>query len=348
MDKRSDVLRRTRRQFLKGLTAAGALACFGTETIRPQSGKTPAATATDFDFRFRTISTAHLADVQKMLAGLEKRGRLSSNQTYLKYIHSFVFEPPKTMADARSIIVMSIPQKLAKVTFHPDGKARDVFIPCGYTDDGLTLNDVQEAIRRKILNGRAAKLERSRLPLKTMAVRSGLAEYGRNNISFVEGYGSFHQLLAFYTDAALADQWGPLKSLRLCKGCSICRKECPTGAIREGEENFVIDAGKCLTLYNELGDPIPSWIPAGAHHALAGCLKCQYPCPANEDVIGQVETLADFNAAETADILSGRADKPTQEAIAAKLKRFSSAQDYAYFSRNLKLALAGSPYPKPA
>ena len=84
-------------------------------------------------------------------------------------------------------------------------------------------------------------------------------------------------MLAFYSEQKLPDHWQVLKMLRLCKGCSICTRECPTGAIHKS--SFVINPEKCITLYNELSAPLPDWIPAKAHNALIGCLKCQKTCP---------------------------------------------------------------------
>jgi epoxyqueuosine reductase len=298
------------------------------------------------DFRYRTVSVSRLAELRDWLAGLEAQRRISDNPTYRKYIHSFQYEPPKSMADARSIIVMAIPQKLAAVTVRPAGRARRIYIPCGYVDDGLTLKGVREALRQRVVRGANGRVEPAKLPLKTLAVRSGLARYGKNNITFVDGYGSFHQLLGFFSNQPLPDQWGELATLRLCKGCFICLKECPTQAIRE--EEFVIDAGRCLSLYNELPDPLPGWIPPAAHHSLVGCLKCQYPCPGNEEVIGAVEELADFSEAETAEIVSGRLTEARRNGFVARLRRFPAAADFDYFSRNLRLALAGAPYPRPS
>jgi epoxyqueuosine reductase len=38
----------------------------------------------------------------------------------------------------------------------------------------------------------------SLLPLKSLAVRSGLAAYGRNNVCYVPGMGSFLELVGLY------------------------------------------------------------------------------------------------------------------------------------------------------
>jgi len=40
------------------------------------------------------------------------------------------------------------------------------------------------------------------VPIDRLAVRGGLATYGRNNVTYVPGMGSFHRLSAFYSGPA--------------------------------------------------------------------------------------------------------------------------------------------------
>jgi len=122
-----------------------------------------------------------------------------------------------------------------------------------------------------------------------------------------------------------------------CRRCSLCRHKCPTQAIRE--KPFVIDAGRCLSLYNELPDPFPGWIDPRSHHALVGCLKCQEPCPVNAGLSADIETIAELDERETDFVLKGSPAPEWHKAIIAKFKRFSAVEDLAYFSRNLRLAL---------
>jgi epoxyqueuosine reductase len=333
----SKTKQQTRREFLRTAGCMGALLCVAADRlfslrkanpeIGPESG--PA-------FRYRTVSVGRIHELREWMDELDKAGRLSANKTWRSYVNSFQYAAPKTLADARSLIIMATPLKIAKITFNDAGQKHDLLIPTGYADDGFKLADYQNLLFDNGVVKKGQKLEMARLPLKQLAVRSGLAEYGKNNITFIEGYGSFHQLLAFYTDQPLEDHWGRLKMLRLCKGCSICLKACPTGAIREND--FVIDPARCITLYNELPDPIPAWIPASAHNALVGCLKCQLTCPGDEDVIRNRWDLGEVTQAETAMLLSGKVDKALHQKVTSRLSRFPYAEDFAYFSRNLKLA----------
>jgi len=328
----------SRREFLKQAGRMGALMCLTADRIfslrkknrdtEPESGPT---------FQCRTVSVRHIPELKDWMERLDRAGKLSANRTWRRYIGSFQYELPKALPDARSLIVMATPLKIAKIIFNTAGRKHAVLIPSGYVDDGLKLEDYQNMLYRGALVAKGSKLERARLPLKQLAVRSGLATYGRNNIVFVDNYGSYHQLLAFFSEERLEDNWGRLKMLRLCKGCSICMNECPTRAIQKN--NFVIDPEKCITLYNELPDPIPGWIPANAHNALVGCLKCQKTCPGNEDLKNNVWDLGEVNAAETAALLSGKMDKEMERVLKGKLQLIGGGDNLPYIARNLKLVL---------
>ena len=336
---RTAAWQQSRREFLKTVTWTGTAWCLasGGALAWAQAGST-APDAANFEYSFRTLSIGHLDEVRDWLEQLKRDGKISANETFRKYVDSFELAAPKALPRARSLVVMSIPQRLAAVTFHVDGEARDILIPTGYTDDGLTLEGVKERLVKDVLKDPKGRLELAKLPYKTRAVQSGLAAYGKNHVTFVDGYGSFHQLLVFATDVELPDRWGGLKTLRLCKGCTICVKACPTQCF--SEERFAIDAGRCISLYNELPDPMPGWIDPKAHNALVGCLKCQYTCPANEDRIRDVERIAELTEPESALVLQGGDDAALREAVLAKLKRFPSAKDFGYLSRNARLAWA--------
>ena len=92
--------------------------------------------------------------------------------------------------------------------------------------------------------GYAAKLYTS-LPIKRLAVLSGLAEYGRNNVTSVRGIGSRVQYTVFLTDAPFDDSnWReqPVMAAE-CEDCDICINACPKGAI--SKERFLFYREKC-------------------------------------------------------------------------------------------------------
>jgi epoxyqueuosine reductase len=101
----------------------------------------------------------------------------------------------------------------------------------------------------------------ARLPRKILAVRSGLAEYGRNNIGYVPGMGSFFQLTVFYSELPCQeDTWREPRMMDRCQDCQACLTKCPTGAI--SSERFLLRAERCLVFHNERSSdhPFPDWI----------------------------------------------------------------------------------------
>ena len=40
-----------------------------------------------------------------------------------------------------------------------------------------------------------------------------------------------------------------------CTSCGACEAECPTGAISEGDDSYVIDAAKCDECASASGEP---------------------------------------------------------------------------------------------
>ncbi len=336
--------RPSRRDFIRLMTASGAALCLGSLRGRAATGarpQSPGPATPDFAYQYRSISIGRLGEVKEWFEKLDKDRKLSSQPIFRKYIDNFDYTPPKDLPRAKSLIIVSLPDWISAVTFHDRGISRDILIPCGYVDFWITEKMVKERVAADILKDPAAGLVPAYgVPMKTLAAYSGLATYGKNNISYVEGYGSCNSLYAFYTDKGLPDQWGPMRMLRFCKGCQICSAVCPTKAVRYDE--FVIDAGKCLSLYNERKEPMPSWIDPAAHHTLAGCLRCQEKCPANREGLRNIKKLADISEQETGLLLGGGSDPALRASIAKKLERFPSAGNFDYLSRNFRLAWANA------
>ncbi|MEE9378294.1 MAG: hypothetical protein V3V33_09695 [Candidatus Lokiarchaeia archaeon] len=74
-----------------------------------------------------------------------------------------------------------------------------MLIPPTYLYGLKVINEMIEFLT-EILKPGEYNVAYARLPQKTLAVRSGLAEYGRNNITYIPGMGSFHRLTTLYSD----------------------------------------------------------------------------------------------------------------------------------------------------
>ncbi len=174
------------------------------------------------------------------------------------------------------------------------------------------------------------------LPQKRIAVRSGLAKYGRNNICFVDGLGSLFTLFTFISDMPAPKDyiWREVVNMPECDGCTRCQINCPTGAIIPGR--FLIDNQKCLSMMNEFGtEPFPGFIPKTAHHRTFDCSRCQNVCPQNAGLFEKIIKTVEFSQEETALILAGVMFEDLPLESAGKIELCDMKGYYPSLPRNL-------------
>jgi epoxyqueuosine reductase len=335
----------SRREFLQQIAAAGVLMCLGrSAALGRQQGEGGGTVGLGLgvDFTWRAVPVSRLAELRDDLARVDRTGQVSDNEIFRGYLAGFAFSPPEDFPGARSVIVLAVRDDPLEIVFQHRGVRHVVPVPPGYSYLRTPQGAVEEAVRRDVLGDPEARIEPVKLPVKLLAARCGLARYGRNNITFVDGMGSYHALRGFYTDRSFpAGEWHPARLLRQCKGCDVCIRRCPTGCI--AQDRFVIDVGRCVTLYNERSEPIPDWVDPAAHNALVGCLRCQAPCPVNLEHAGRTERLAEIDEEETAMLLEGGKDARLKASVEEKLARFGLVGDLAHLGRNLRLVLEASP-----
>ena len=119
-------------------------------------------------------------------------------------------------------------------------------------------------------------VDSSPLAEKAVAVRSGIAFYGKNSCMLTRAHGSWVLLAEIITDLDLEpDQ--PLR--KDCGRCRICMDRCPTGAI---VAPYVVDARICISyLTIEHKGPIPRELRPRMRNWVFGCDVCQEVCPYN-------------------------------------------------------------------
>jgi epoxyqueuosine reductase len=309
-------------------------------------GHDHAGTITGFDpgceYHFRCLPVSRLKDLQEDIEDLKRSGKLSDNETYRSYIDSMKYEIPEDFTDAKSIIVLAVLTRPVSVDFEWNGKMHAVVLPHQYYKTGLTVDMLKTEINTNILSEPGHRLEQvEKFHLKLLAARAGLGKYGRNNIFYVDGLGTFLTLFAFLTDHDFhEDSWHEIAMLPQCSDCRVCLNLCPTGAIRE--ETFVIDAGRCITLYNEIEGEFPAWIPRNAHNSLMGCMRCQELCPENREAKKLFGRLEDVTGEETRQFLSGNPGETVLKSVSEKLKMphmLQGREVYNIVRRNLSVLL---------
>jgi epoxyqueuosine reductase len=233
--------------------------------------------------------------------------------------------------------VMATPQPMIRTTFHFKDRDFKLLVPPTYFDSNRIVSRARTDLKT-VLGPNEHRVVRAILPQKLLAARSGLAMYGRNNITYIPGLGSLYRLTSFYTDYKNpVDMWQEMKMLPQCAKCRACMKACPTGAIQE--DRFLLHVDRCLTYLNEKSseNAFPEWVEPGAHNMLIGCMRCQRSCPYDRDLVDWYEDRGEFSEEETSYLLEGVFDGKEAASMNRKLRRIGL--DLAVFPRNLKVLL---------
>jgi epoxyqueuosine reductase len=195
-------------------------------------------------FRARIVSVSHLLELKKEIESLHSHALLDS-QFYQDRLVRFNFQILKDLPKAQSLIVVAVPRPQARAIFTWNERRQSLILPPTYASYDNTTRQVENFVA-KILGEKGYKSTGTSLPLKLLAARSGLVQYGRNNICYISGLGSFFQLVAEYSDMPCdEDYWQEATMMKSCEECELCRRACPTGAI--SPDRFLLRAERCIT-----------------------------------------------------------------------------------------------------
>jgi epoxyqueuosine reductase len=282
------------------------------------------------------ISVSHLPVLQKELVSFRDQGLLDS-EFFQHRLSWFSFRVPEALPNAKSLIVVAVPRPQTRAIFTWNGRCRSLILPPTYT----AYDNMEERIRSllaEILREKGYASAGTELPLKLLAVRSGLGQYGKNNICYVSSLGSFLQLVAVYSDMPCEeDGWQEKAMMKSCEKCDLCRRACPTGAI--SSDRFLLHAERCISYHNEKsGDvPFPKWMDASWHNCVVGCMRCQRVCPQNSEFIQRIGEEEEFSEEETALLLKGVSQEKLPTATLKKLKHLSLIDYLGCLPRNLSV-----------
>jgi epoxyqueuosine reductase len=281
-----------------------------------------------YGYKFKSVSISHLPEVQEAVAKLVRQGMISEQ------LHStwhFYLDSNKNLPEAKTIFIIAMPQSISRAQFEWQKTSILADFPPGTF--GKVVESQAEKILRGVLEIAGYKVAKAHLALKTLAVRSGLAKYGKNNISYVPGTGSFHRLIAFYTDYPCEeDNWHKSQAMKICDNCSLCRENCPAQSI--SADRFLIHAENCQT-FDRAEKNSSWWLQSHWHNTLVGCMRCQQVCPVNEPYINKVDMGPSFSENETKLISNGIPVGNLTTETRGKLDRLAEDELYLTTTRNL-------------
>ena len=271
-------------------------------------------------------------DIKQDIAEFARREDLNKFQKWIAG-ERYVLEP-KIDFEPQSIIAAAVPFSVYRAVFNYNGKSYASVI-----DRVISVNEVKAFLSEG--NGYNFFYDYW-LPQKRIAVRSGLAYYGKNNICFIDGndgndgMGSLISLFCFISDMPCPENytWRDVQCMSSCDSCRLCRKNCPTGAILANR--FLIDNQKCLSAMNEWGaDPFPDFVPKSAHHRTVHCSRCQEICPKNKGRFDKIEKTIEFDCDETLLLLSGEDPENLPAPLREKIEECDMKWYYKSLPRNL-------------
>ncbi|MCG8571163.1 MAG: hypothetical protein MJB14_13600 [Spirochaetes bacterium] len=247
---------------------------------------------------------------------------------------AFEFKKVKENPQIRSIVLSGTPSPLSKIEFDYQGIKKQLLVPPIYSDREMITARIKK-ITKQIFDTNGYHTFSTILPKKLIAVYTGMALYGRNNIIYVKGLGSFLRLTIFATD--LPSDPIQLKDSQLmdrCQKCQSCIKLCPTQAI--DKNRILLHAEKCLTFFNEGRGLFPDWIYPQFHNSLVGCIICQKYCPANKDQNKEGILKTSFTKKETDLIMTNEPFDQLPQELQKKIHDLSIHIYYDRLPRNIQ------------
>lgn len=287
-------------------------------------------------YRWAAAPFALLADVRLSLQRRWEAGEIDA-AFYRDNLRSLTYLSRCPLEDPKSVLLIAVPRPAHTLSFTLGGRTIETVLPPTYVRYRKTFEDVRDDLEDAVadLRGRLVILD---APLKALGNRMGLLWHGRNNIGYVDGLGSYVQLVGLVTDLLVHEGSAPPRSeevlLARCEKCRICAAACSTGAIDEGR--VLLRAEKCYTLFSESLQPIPAGLEPPSARCLIGCLRCQEVCPENKGRLRYETTGVSFTAPETEAFLAlASGSERGLDQAQAKLRELGLSEDAPLYARNL-------------
>jgi epoxyqueuosine reductase len=283
----------------------------------------------------RVVPVERLEDLRRDIEQLRRDTGLNKFQNMIT--GTYTFNVPELPFTVRSIIVAAIPHfSYADAVFHLNGKEYKVYSAFVKMYDTSDMDIYIDSVLAELGRHSVVVPMMPGFPQRLLGAKCGLAVYGRNNITYIDGLGSYFGYATYYSDVLPdCEVWHDTTPVaKTCETCGACIKNCKTGAITR--DRFLIDTDKCYSgMSTRPGDFPP--VPNCAHHSIVRCMKCQYGCPMNAQANLRTYPAVSFDEAETAHILSGVGYDNVSVSLRERAVIFGFDKFNAVVPRNLKI-----------
>ena len=291
-----------------------------------------------FGYKARIISIDHLGDLKNEIKHLEENELIDTDlQVWLDGYYDFSI--PQGEHAIKSLVAVASPSPQIRFHFDWKGKTHGFILPPTYFEYDIQGGNIIERLDSIFAGSNFHFVEAKNLPNKLIAVSSGLGLYGKNNLVYVDGFGSFVLLTIFYTDLPCTDEmWAPLQRMKSCAKCNLCVINCPTAALTT--QRKTIKSSQCVTRHNESNaESFPDWMSPSSHNSLVGCMRCQVVCPKNRKYLDSIIEHTHFDEAETQLIMARENVDKLPRPLFTRLEQANLLSHYDYLARNLSVLL---------
>lgn len=265
-------------------------------------------------------------DMEKLVKSnlLNRRLKWIEEERYLFKNHTF---------QPKSILVALWKLNLAELIVNHKGKKKS----CIVSDIYYPTTDKQN-ILKELFSKYGYSLDYIYwIPHKNFAVHSGLCEYGRNNLTYNDEYGSFIRIEVFITDAPAEDyMWREMVNMPIFDTYEKCMNSCPTKVILP--DKFLIDSKFCISYLTCEESEMPDWVSKPVPFRLVECLYCQDICPINQHRLKNLDRI-EFGEIETEIMLNSASYADFPDNIKNRFWHYNYGEAYEFIPRNLKLLL---------
>lgn len=222
---------------------------------------------------------------------------------------------PAPPAWAKSVWMVAVPCSLLQYRFKTRGGEVQIILPAMY----LYSRPMRLAEEAMISGHRevGAETEWAWLPVRILAAMGGMGEFGRNNMLYFPGLGSFPWLTGFYSSLDVHDSRYEIKRMPRCEHCGACVEACPSGAL--SRDSRLMRSDRCLNYATEYPERCGDWFDMAWQKELLGCLACQLRCPANREYKKWMEDGPTLSEAETRELVGSIQCGAVSDSLLAKL-----------------------------